>query len=61
MNKREKVKVFAKLYGLLSFYYENRDQPVEQDFDFFKEVEGLCNKLELDFETFKQEFNLSKF
>lgn len=61
MNKKERVKSFAKLYGLLSFYYENRDQPVEENFDFFKEVEVLCEKLDLDFEEFKQEFNLTTF
>lgn len=57
MDKIEKVKAFKELHGLLQFYAENRDQPVEQGFDFFKEVEILCEKLDLDFETFKNEFN----
>ncbi|MGM8211906.1 hypothetical protein ACLIBH_03820 [Virgibacillus sp. W0430] len=61
MNTQNKVKAFAKLYGLLTFYYENRDQPVENDFDFFAEVEGLCTTLDLDFEEFKREFKLTNF
>lgn len=61
MDKKEKVKAFKELHGLLLFYAENRDQPVEQGFDFFKEVEDLCKKLDLDYETFKQEFNFGTF
>ncbi|MGM8366233.1 hypothetical protein ACLIBG_12255 [Virgibacillus sp. W0181] len=59
MNKQERVKAFAELYELLTFYYENRDQPVERGFDFFGEVETLCQKLDLDFEELKKEFNLT--
>ncbi len=61
MDKVEKVKAFKELHGLLLYYAENRDQPVEQGFDFFKEVETLCEKLELDFETFKDVFNFEQF
>ncbi|MEI3607929.1 hypothetical protein SPD48_19770 [Pseudogracilibacillus sp. SE30717A] len=61
MNKIDKVKAFKELHGLLLFYAENRDQPVEQGFDFFKEVETLCEKLDLDFDTFKDVFNFGKF
>lgn len=58
LSKQKNVESFAKLYRLLNFYYENRDQPVESDFDFFEEVESLCNELDLDYEAFKQEFHL---
>ena len=58
MDKMIKVKAFSELYGLLIFYSENRDQPVEEGFNFFKEVEVLCKKLDLDYEEFKKEFNL---
>lgn len=61
MNKQDKVKAFKELHGLLIFYSENRDQPVEAGFDFFKEVETLCQQLDLDFETFKNEFQFSNF
>lgn len=61
MNNKEKVKAFKELHDLLLFYAENRDQPVEQGFDFFKEVKDLCDKLDLDYETFKQEFNFGTF
>lgn len=61
MNKVEKVKAFKELHGLLLYYAENRDQPVEQGFDFFKEVESLCGQLDLDYETFKKEFNFHSF
>lgn len=57
----DKVKAFKELHGLLLFYSENRDQPVEQGFDFFKEVEQLCEQLDLDFEAFKKEFNFTNF
>lgn len=59
MNKIDKVKAFKELHGLLIFYSENRDQPVESGFDFFKEIETLCDQLDLDFETFKEEFNFN--
>ncbi|HLQ74013.1 MAG TPA: hypothetical protein VK125_07235 [Bacillota bacterium] len=58
MEKQKNVASFEKLYRLLNYYYENRDQPVESNFDFFKEVEALCLELQLDFETFKKTFHL---
>lgn len=61
MNDTDKVKAFKELHGLLNYYAENRDQPVEQGFDFFKEVQTLCEKLDLDYETFKSEFGFTKF
>ena len=61
MEKNENVKAFSELYGLITFYYENRDQPVEEGFDFFAEVERLCSKLNMDFEEFKKEFKLTHF
>ncbi|MBO1003842.1 hypothetical protein ACFSKI_08455 [Pseudogracilibacillus auburnensis] len=61
MNKQDKVKAFKELHGLLIFYSENRDQPVEQGFDFFKEIATLCQQLDLDYETFKKEFNFTNF
>jgi hypothetical protein len=60
MEKVEKVKVFIELYDLVNFYYTERDQPVDPNFNFFKEVEKCCNLLDLDFETFKKEFNLKR-
>lgn len=61
MDKKEKVKAFKELHGLLLYYAEYRDQPVEQGFNFLKEVETLCEKLDLDYETFKDEFNFQTF
>lgn len=58
MIKNDKVQAFSELYSLLIFYSENRDQPVEDGFDFFKEVKTLCEKLEMDYEEFKKEFSL---
>ena len=58
MDKVEKVKVFAKLYELVNFYYENRDQPVDNDFNFFEKVKIYCDKLDLDIEEFKNEFKI---
>jgi hypothetical protein len=58
MDKIEKVKIFMELYDLINFYYTERDQPVDPNFNFFKEVENHCNQLDLDYLTFKKEFNL---
>lgn len=60
MAEMTKVKAFSGLYDLMVFYSENRDQPVGKDFDFFKDVKNLCEKLELDYEEFKKEFNLNE-
>lgn len=58
MTNKERVTTFSELYDLLTFFYENRDQPVDSDFDFYQEVEKLCIKLEMDFEFFKETFKL---
>ena len=59
MDKVEKVKVISELYELINYYRENRDQPVNGDFNFFEKVENCCNLLDLDFEEFKKEFKLT--
>jgi len=61
MNKVDKVHAFKELHSLLIFYSENRDQPVDEDFDFFGSVEKLCKELDLDFDTFKEVFQFGKF
>ena len=61
INKVEKAKACKELYGLIDFYLENRDQPVQQDFDFHQEVKKLCHELDLDYDTIKKEFNLTFF
>lgn len=58
MTNKERVTAFSELYDLLAFYYENRDQPVEGGFDFYKKIKILCIKLDLDFEFFKETFKL---
>lgn len=55
MNKEE---AFVKLFDLLIFYSEERDQPVGENFDFFSEVNNCCDILSLDVEVVKKEFNL---
>jgi len=61
MNNVDRAKTFKELFDLITFYFENRDLPVDSDFDFFKEVESFCVKLDLDYETIKDEFNLTVF
>lgn len=61
MNSKDKIIAFKELHGLLIFYSENRDQPVDENFNFFEEVEALCNKLDLDYATFKEVFQFGKF
>jgi hypothetical protein len=58
MNSAEKVKVFSELYELVNYYYENRDRPVDQNFNFFGKVEKCCGELDLDVNEFKKEFKL---
>lgn len=59
MNKDEKLKAFTKLHGLILFYSEYRDRPVEKDYDFFGEVKNCCEILDLDYEAIKKEFQLT--
>lgn len=58
MTNKERVTAFSELYDLLAFYYENRDQPVESNFNFYEKVENLCVKLNMDFDYFKETFKL---
>lgn len=58
VDKSEKVKTIAKLYELVNYYYEYRDQPVKEDFNFFTEVEKCCRTLDIDFVEFNKEFKL---
>ena len=60
MDKMERVKAFAELYHLITYYYEYRDMPVKEDFDFFAEVKKNCDLLDLDFDAFVKEFKLNK-
>ncbi|MFB4167366.1 hypothetical protein [Virgibacillus sp. JSM 102003] len=59
MKEIRKVEAFSELHNLLIYYSEYRDQPVEEGFDFFKEVKTYCEILEIDFEEFKKEFELN--
>lgn len=61
INKIEKAKAFKKLYDLIDFYLENRDQPIPQDFDFPREIKKLCHSLDIDYDTIKKEFNMTFF
>lgn len=36
MDKIQNVHYFKDLYKLLIFYYENREQPVQEGFDFLR-------------------------
>ena len=53
-----KLKAFRELYELITFYYENRDQPVPEDFDFYAEVRQHCVTLDLNPEELIEEFDL---
>ncbi|WP_226037835.1 hypothetical protein [Aquibacillus saliphilus] len=61
MGATNKVKAFKELFELVIFYSENRDLPVDPDFNFFKEVEFYCNQLDLNYEEFKETFELKDF
>lgn len=58
MNSVEKVKALSELYHLVNFYYEHRDHPVESGFDFFENIQVICDDLGVDFSEFKKEFKL---
>lgn len=58
MNKQDKTKKFCELFDLLQFYLENRDQPVEEGFDFNAKVEELCDELDLDYQELRKEFKM---
>lgn len=54
----DKEKALVELYDLLDFFYENRDLPVDSDFDFYTQVKEKCDVLEVDYDTVVKEFNL---
>ena len=58
MENNSKMKAFVELYHLINFYYENRDRPINADFDFYDEVNKYCTTLELDFTEFIKEFKI---
>lgn len=60
MNKVEKVKRISELFELVQYYYEYRDQPTEESFNFAARVMDCCNALDLDYEEFTKEFKLQK-
>jgi len=55
----DKVKKVAELFELVRYYYEYRDRPMQENMDFFAEVEDCCRVLGLDFEEVKREFKLT--
>lgn len=55
----KKEEAFERLFELLVFYSEERDQPVEKDFDFFREIKHCCEILELDVDVIKDSFKLN--
>jgi hypothetical protein len=55
----EKMKAFVELYKLINFYYENRDRPINDDFEFYKELEKYCTILGFDSIEFIKEFKLT--
>jgi hypothetical protein len=55
----EKMKAFVELYKLINFYYENRDSPFNENFEFYKELEKYCTILGLDSIEFIKEFKLT--
>lgn len=59
MNKVEKVKQLAELFDLVQYYYEYRDQPLEESGDFQMKLKNCCTALQIDLDEFKKEFKLS--
>ena len=53
-----KEEALVELYGLIDFYYENRDLPVSDDFNFFEKVSKCCEVLNVDNKTIIKEFKL---
>jgi len=53
-----KEEALVELYGLIDFYYENRDLPVEKDFDFFGKIKECCEILEVDSASVINKFKL---
>lgn len=55
-----RVETFHELFELILYYYEYRDRPVEDGFDFFGEVKKCCHKLDLDYDELVQKFELKQ-
>ncbi|MGY4688584.1 hypothetical protein [Salibacterium sp. K-3] len=55
-----KAQAFKELYELLLYYSENRDKPVDGDFDFFGNVKRYCGIIGIDYDEFVEEFDLKQ-
>lgn len=53
-----KEEALVELYGLIDFYYENRDLPVPDNFNFFEKLNQCCEVLNVDSKTIIKEFKL---
>lgn len=60
MTESKKVKAFKELHSLILFYAENRDMPVDPNFDFFGDIKFYCDQLDLDFDEFTKTFGLKQ-
>lgn len=56
-----KEQALVKLFELISFYYENRDRPIENGFNFHEEVKSCCQVLEVDKQIIIEKFNLHPY
>ncbi|MCM3439836.1 hypothetical protein AB3Z07_22600 [Metabacillus halosaccharovorans] len=61
MEKNKNLEAFIHLYELIIYYSENRDMPVNQDFDFFSEIEKYCKVLNINHKELEKEFGLKKY
>lgn len=57
----DKTQAFIKLYQLLDFYFENRDRPVTEGFNFSNELQKYCDVLEIDRKELEKNFKLVFF
>lgn len=55
----KKEEALVELYNLIDFYYENRDRPVTDGFNFHEKLDECCEVLEVDKETVTQKFKLN--
>ncbi|MEQ6390638.1 hypothetical protein RZN22_15175 [Bacillaceae bacterium S4-13-58] len=55
-----RVDTFHELFELILYFYEYRDRPVEDGYDFFGEVKKCCEKLDLDFNEVVEKFELKQ-
>lgn len=53
-----KEEALVELYDLIDFYYENRDLPVPDNFNFFEKVNQCCQVLSVDSKIVIKEFEL---